>query len=130
MKLDENVFDTHSLLAGYQAKTMDAAALKLSKFGGVSALRKARDLCVSLGVKMCIEDTWGSDITTSAALHVGASTQPQFIMNVCDLSSYVAPKLDEGLPLRDNGHIKAPSGIGLGVSPDLDRLGAPIAIIQ
>ena len=130
MKLDENVFDTHSLLAGYQAKVMDAAALKLSKFGGVSALRKARDLCVSLGVKMCIEDTWGSDITTSAALHIGASTPPQFVMNVCDLSSYVAPKLDNNVPVRSDGHIKAPSGIGIGVTPDLDLLGDPVAIIQ
>jgi hypothetical protein len=39
---------------------MDAVALKLSKFGGLSALRRARDLCLHLGAKMCIEDTWGS----------------------------------------------------------------------
>ena len=38
---------------------MDAVALKLSKFGGLNQMRRARDLCLDLGVKMCILDTWG-----------------------------------------------------------------------
>ena len=130
MKLDENAHDLASLLAGHGAGCMDAAALKISKFGGVSEMRKARDLCTSLGVKMCIEDTWGSDITTSAALHIGASTNPKYVMNVCDLSSYVAPKLDNTLPLREAGTIVPPSGDGLGVTPDLDLLGTASLIID
>ena len=93
-------------------------------------MRKARDLCLKLGIKMCIEDTWGSDITTSAALHIGASTNPKFIMNVCDLSSYVSPKLDDSLPVRQDGHIVAPSGHGLGVTPDPDKLGTQLAVIS
>ena len=130
MKLDENVHDLASLMAGHAAGSLDAAALKISKFGGISEMRKARDLCTALGVKMCIEDCWGSDITTSAALHLGASTNPKYVMNVCDLSSYVAPKLDETLPLRDKGTIVPPSGDGLGVSPDSDKLGQAELIID
>ena len=38
---------------------MDAVALKLSKFGGLSQMRRACDLCLDLGVKVCIVDTWG-----------------------------------------------------------------------
>ena len=130
MKLDENAHDIASLIEGHQSGCMDAAALKISKFGGVSEMRKARDLCQTLGIKMCIEDTWGSDITTSAALHIGASTHPKFIMNVCDLSSYVAPKLDETLPVRQDGHILPPEGLGLGVRPNEEALGAPIAVLS
>ena len=130
MKLDENAHDIASLIEGHHSGCMDAAALKISKFGGLSQMRKARDLCTSLGIKMCIEDTWGSDITTSAALHMGASSHPKFIQNVCDLSSYVSPKLDNSLPQRDKGHITAPDGFGLGVSPDLDKLGSPMTIIS
>ena len=130
MKLDENAHDIASLIEGHQAGCMDAAALKISKFGGVSEMRKARDLCLKLGIKMCIEDTWGTDITTSAALHIGASTNPKFIMNVCDLSSYVSPKLDDSLPVRQDGHIVAPSGHGLGVTPDPDKLGTQLAVIS
>ena len=65
MKIDENGHDTASLIRGWQLGCMDAVALKLSKFGGLSQMRRARDLCLDLGVKM-IEDTWGSDITTAA----------------------------------------------------------------
>jgi hypothetical protein len=71
MKLDELAHDTASLLKAHRLGCMDAVALKLSKFGGLSALRRARDLCLHLGAKMCIEDTWGSDIATAAALHLG-----------------------------------------------------------
>ena len=93
MKLDENAHDTASLLTGHALGCMDAVAVKLSKFGGLSASRRARDLCIHLGAKMCIEDTWGSDITTAALLHLGASTDPARVLNVCDLSGYVAPRL-------------------------------------
>ena len=64
MKLDELAHDTATLLEAHRLGIMDAVALKLSKFGGLSALRRARDLCQHLGAKMCIEDTWGSDIAS------------------------------------------------------------------
>lgn len=130
MKFDEGVHDTASLLKAWQAGCMDAAAIKLSKFGGISKCRTARDLCLHLGAKMCIEDTWGSDITTAASLHLGAATDPKFVMNVCDLSGYVAPRLDPNIPIRSNGRIAPPEGPGLGVSPDAAVLGDPIETIE
>lgn len=126
MKIDENAHDTASLLTAYGLGCMDAVAVKTSKFGGVSAARKARDLCLDIGVSMCIEDTWGTDITTMAAIHLGAATPRHAIMNVCDLSHYVGPHLDQNLPLRKDGHIAPPQTPGIGVSPDLAVLGAPI----
>ena len=130
MKIDENAHDTASLFQADQLGCMDAVALKLSKFGGLSALRRARDLCMYLGTKMCIECTWGSDIVTAAALHLGAATDPKFLMNVCDLSGYVAPRLDPNAPVRRDGRIAPPGGPGLGISPDLDLLGAPDAVFD
>ena len=130
MKLDELAFDTASLLEGHQRGIMDAVAVKLSKFGGLSAARQARDLCVYLGAKMCIEDTWGSDITTSALLHLGITTDPSRVLNVCDLSGYVAPRLDAGAPARNNGRIAPLSQTGLGVQPDMDLLGTPDLILD
>lgn len=130
MKLDENAHDTASLLHGGELGCMDAVAIKLSKFGGISKARQARDLCQHLGTKMCIEDTWGSDITTAALLHLGASTSPKHLLNVCDLSGYVAPRLDEAAPVRADGRISPPDGPGVGVNPDMGALGEPQAIIS
>lgn len=130
MKLDESAHDVASVLAGHQAGCMDAAALKLSKMGGLSAMRRVRDLCLSLGTQMCIEDTWGSDVTTAALLHLAASTPARGLMNTCDLSHYVGPRLDEAAPVRRNGRIAPPEGIGLGVAPDAEALGRAKAVLN
>lgn len=130
MKLDECVHDTASLLEGHARGCMDAVALKLSKFGGLSATRAARDLCLHLGAKMCIEDTWGSDITTAALLHLAASTPPDRVLNTCDLSGYVTPRLAPDGPVRRAGRIAPPAGPGLGVRPDREALGSPDMILE
>lgn len=125
MKLDESAKTPSDLIKASQLDCIHATALKISKFGGLSAARRARDLAVYLGIKLCVEDTWGSDIVTAAALHLGASTDPKFLLNVCDLSNYVAPRLDNDAPFRENGYIRPKDEIGLGVNPDIDVLGAP-----
>ena len=130
MKLDEGAHDTASLLAAYELGILDAVALKLSKFGGLSAMRQARDLCLHLGARMCVEDTWGSDITTAACLHLAASTPERGLLNTCDLSGYVSPRLDPDGPVRSNGRIAPPDGPGLGVCPDPDMLGPPDLVLD
>ncbi|MEM7177705.1 MAG: enolase C-terminal domain-like protein [Pseudomonadota bacterium] len=130
MKIDENGHDTASLLEADRLGCMDAVALKLSKFGGLSALRRARDLCLHLGTMMCLEDTWGSDIVTAASAHLGAATPAGGVMNVCDLSGYVGPRLDPQGPTRRNGRIAPLDLPGLGVTPDPDVLGQPAAVFD
>jgi len=126
MKMDESARDVSSLLKAYKNGCMDAVALKLSKFGGLSAMRQARDLCMQLGAKMCIEDTWGSDITTATALHLATATPAKSLLNVCDLSGYVHPRLDENAPVRDGGCIRVSEQPGHGVSPNPDVLGQSV----
>ncbi len=130
VKLDENAHDIASLLEGHAKGCMDAVALKLSKFGGLSAMRAARDLCLTLGTQMCIEDTWGSDITTAALLHLAAATPAQGLMNTCDLSHYVGPRLAPDGPTRRKGRIAPPEGPGLGITPDSDLLGQADLILD
>lgn len=130
MKIDENAFDISSLLRAAELGCMDAVALKLSKFSGLSAMRQARDLCVHLGTKMCIEDTWGSDITTATAIHLATATPAKAVLNVCDLSGYVSPRLDADGPARNCGRISVSDKPGHGISPDADVLGKPLMTIQ
>lgn len=129
MKIDESAHDTESLLKAYKHGCMDAVALKLSKFGGLSRMRRARDLCLHLGARMCIEDTWGSDITTATALHLATATPSESLLNTCDLSGYVTPRLDEKVPIRHQGKISVSEKPGHGVIPNLDLLGDPVLTI-
>ena len=126
MKIDENAHDTATLLRAHNLGCLDAVALKLSKFGGLSNMRRARDLCEHLGVKMCIEDTWGSDITTATALHLATATSTRTLLNVCDLSGYVSPRLDSNGPKRSGGTIRIGNVPGHGINPDIETLGQPI----
>ncbi len=128
MKLDESAHDFDSLFKAQALGCMDVVALKLSKFGGMSASRRARDLCIHFGTKMCVECTWGSDIVTAAAIHLAASTPVNMVQNVCDLSGYVSPRLDPEGPVREDGMISPSNAAGLGINPDLDVLGEPEAV--
>ena len=126
MKIDEGAYDLASLIRAHELGCLDAVALKLSKFGGLSAMSRARDLSVHLGAEICAECTWGSDIVTAASLHFAASTPQGALLNSCDLSSYVGPRLCPDAPTRKDGRIAPPEGPGLGVMPDMDVLGAPL----
>src|SRR6202161_1902941 len=64
--LDEVVDGVDMLLRGHADRAMDVVNLKISKLGGLTKARQVRDLCVSLGIAMTIEDTHGSDIVTAA----------------------------------------------------------------
>lgn len=126
--LDESVDDLHSLIRGHADDAFDVVNLKISKFGGLTRLRQARDLCVRLGVAMTIEDSWGGDIITAAIAHLAHSTPAQLRFTATDFNSYVTVSLAEGAPRRVGGRMAASTEPGLGVRPRLEVLGDPVAI--
>ena len=56
---------------------MDVVNLKISKLGGLTKLKQARDLCIDLGIAMTVEDSWGGDIVTAAIASLAHSTPPE-----------------------------------------------------
>src|SRR5687768_2896119 len=68
--LDENIDDLNILLRAKADLAMDVVNLKISKLGGLTKIRQARDLCVSMGIAMTLEDSWGGDIATAAIAHL------------------------------------------------------------
>jgi L-alanine-DL-glutamate epimerase-like enolase superfamily enzyme len=68
--LDEVIDSTAAILRGAADLAMDVVNIKISKFGGLTRAKQARDLCVSLGIAMTIEDSWGGDIVTAAIAHL------------------------------------------------------------
>src|SRR6185436_3255749 len=121
--LDENIDSVDMLLRGHADRAMDVVNIKISKFGGLTRARQARDLCVSLGVAMTIEDSWGGDIVTAAIAHLAHSTPPEFLFSTTDFNSYVTVSIADGAPHRANGRLRAPLEPGLGIIPRMDVLG-------
>ena len=128
--LDEIIDGMEPLLRAKGDLAMDAVNLKISKFGGLTKLRQARDLCVSLGIAMTIEDSWGGDIVTAAIAHLAHSTPPQYLLSSTDFNSYVTKSIAEGAPQRVNGRMSAPLGPGLGIKPRMETLGDPVLVIE
>lgn len=124
--LDEVIDSVHAILRGAADGAMDAVNIKISKFGGLTRARQARDLCVSLGIAMTIEDSWGGDIVTAAIAHLAHSTPPEYLFTSTDFNSYVTVSTAEGAPCRVNGRMAAPQRPGLGIEPKWDVLGDPV----
>ena len=124
--LDESITSLAELLRGYTDRAMDVINVKISKFGGLTRAAQVRDLCVSLGIAMTIEDSWGGDVTTAAIAHLAHSTPPEFVFTATDFNSYVTVSTAEGAPQRSRGRLAASSEPGLGVAPRMEVLGDPV----
>ncbi len=127
--LDESVDSLEMLLRGHADRAMDVVNLKISKLGGITKTRQARDLCISLGIAMTIEDSWGGDIVTAAIAHLAHSTPPELLFSSTDFNSYVTVSLAAGAPQRVNGRLAAAQTPGLGVQPRMEVLGPPLVQI-
>ncbi len=128
--LDESIDGVEALLRARGDNAMDVINLKISKVGGLTKARQMRDLCVSLGIGMTIEDTWGGDFTTAAIAHLAHSTPPEFLFTSTDFNSYLTVSTASNPPLRANGRLAAPTGPGLGLEPRFDVLGDPVIVIE
>ena len=123
--LDESIDNLDVLMRASADHAMDIVNLKISKLGGLTKTRQARDLCVSLGIAMTLEDSWGGDITTAAIAHLAHSTPTKFLFTATDFNSYVTVSTATGAPQRVNGRMAASTAPGLGITPRMEVLGTP-----
>ena len=121
--LDENIDSLEMLLRARADLAMDVVNLKISKLGGLTRTKQARDWCVSMGIAMTLEDSWGGDITTAAIAHLAHSTPEQLRFTSTDFNSYVTVSTAKGAPQRVDGYMAASTAPGLGVEPRFDVLG-------
>jgi L-alanine-DL-glutamate epimerase-like enolase superfamily enzyme len=128
--LDEVVDSVAMVVNATCDQAMDVINLKISKVGGLTKARQIRDLCVSLGIALTIEDTWGGDITTAAIAHLAHSTPPAYLFSSTDFNSYVTVSIAEGAPARSKGRLAASPCPGLGIEPRMEVLGKPVLAIS
>ncbi|MDU8944213.1 cis-3-hydroxy-L-proline dehydratase [Ovoidimarina sediminis] len=124
--LDEVITGVDSLIQGLADGAMDVINLKISKVGGLTKARQIRDLCISSGIPMTIEDTWGGDIVTATIAHLAQSTPEEFSFSATDFNSYGTVDIAEGAPKRIDGRMRAADAPGLGITPILSALGDPV----
>lgn len=124
--LDEVIDGIDMVVRAVADRAMDVVNLKISKVGGLTRARQIRDLCVSMGIAMTIEDTWGGDIVTAAIAHLAHSTPSRYLFSSTDFNSYVTVRIADGAPQRKKGRLAASHEAGLGVRPRAKVLGKPV----
>lgn len=124
--LDESILTSADILRAYELSAMDVVMLKISRFGGITPVKRARDLSISLGLALTVEDSGGGDIITAAMAHFSASTPDRFFMNGFFTGSMVKERLTQWGSKNDGGFGALPEGPGLGISVDEELLGEPI----
>jgi len=126
--IDESSKSLTSVISLIGNGLCDGFGFKLTRFGGISGLRIARDICRAYKMPHTCDDAWGGDILAAACLHVGATVAPELNEGVWIAQPYIDGHYDNenGIKIK-NGKINLPSGPGLGIVPDIGMFGPPIA---
>lgn len=127
--LDEclDTFGTH--LQAWKAGACEGVKVKPNRVGGLTKARQIRDFGLSVGWQMHIEDVGGSAFADTAAIHLASSTPTAHRLAswLCHDHLAVDPVPGQGAR-NENGFARPPDGPGLGVIPDQNRLGEPVAV--
>ena len=127
MKLDECVTGMAAAQRIVADRGAEICCLKISNLGGLSKARRVRDFLVDNRIPVVAEDTWGGEIASTTLAHFAASTPADFLQNTTDLMNYNTRSTGIGGAYAKGGKLYAPDAAGLGVAPDFESLGAPVA---
>ena len=128
MKLDECITGMHAATRVVQDRGAEICCLKISNLGGLTKARKVRDFLVEHRIPVVSEDTWGAEITSSVVAAFAASTPEEYLVNSTDLMNYVTRSTGKGGPIAQGGKLYVTDAPGLGVEPNFESLGAPVAV--
>ena len=109
-------------------RVCEVIGLKVGRVGGYTKARRIRDFCVAMGLRMNIEDTGGSVLADTAAVHLAQSTPVTHRRGTWLCHDMLSVDTAPGQGARNQmGQTVAPEQSGIGVEPDLEVLGAPVA---
>lgn len=129
--LDECLHTFNDHLRAWRLEACTGLKIKPNRVGGLTKSKQLRDFSIAVGWKMHIEDTGGSALADTAAIHLASSTAQEFRLEswLCHHHLITDPVPDQGSRNID-GTVTPPSLPGIGVEPELEILGFPVAVYQ
>ena len=102
--------------------------MKITRIGGLQNMRIFRDICEIRNLPHTCDDSWGGDIIAAACTQIASTVRPELCEGAWLAAPYIEGHYDEQNPVEIvDGHIKRPTGTGLGIAPDIKIFGEPIA---
>jgi L-alanine-DL-glutamate epimerase-like enolase superfamily enzyme len=124
--LDESLVSYDDLVRTHRDGAAEIAHIKLSRVGGLSKARVIRDFCEVVGLSVSWATSGGTEICDSAATHLACSTNERSLFGLWSCREFNTEVFCDGGPEINGGQAKATDLPGLGISPDLGKLGTPI----
>ncbi|MEM7118384.1 MAG: enolase C-terminal domain-like protein [Chloroflexota bacterium] len=124
--LDESLADIKVLLRGLADDCFDGIGCKITRVGGISAMRLIRDVCRAAGKVMTVDDAWGADLSAAAQAHLAVATPKPTFFAAYISTCFSELRYDMEAPYVVDGFIQPTEKPGLGVTPDLEMLGEPV----
>ena len=125
--LDESTESLNTVVSAMGAGLCDGFGMKVTRIGGISPFKTFRELCEVRNLPHTCDDAWGGDVIAAACTHLGATTSPKLLEGVWLAAPYIEGNYDPENGIKiESGHIKLPTGNGLGVVPDESLISAPV----
>ena len=118
-------------IAAHRAGACEGVKVKPNRLGGLTRARQIRDFGIAVGWRMNVEDVGGAVPADTAAVHLAQSTPATHRLGSWLAHEHLADDVAPGQGARNrNGETGTPDLPGLGVEPDPDRLGEPVAVYR
>ncbi len=128
MGLDECILEVRDLVRAISDKTISVLNMKLARVGGITRARWIRDVCLAYDIPMLIMCMAGTVINDTVVAHFAQSIPKERMLAAWSCQELVTFDPAPGRGARNiDGNFPPPSLPGLGVEPDVELLGAPIA---
>ncbi len=103
--------------------------IKPNRVGGLTKAARMRDIALAHGIDMFVMATGGSVLADTEALHLAATIPDENCLAVWACQDMLTIDVAVGRGARNkDGHLHLPEEAGLGVHPDEDMLGEPVAV--
>ncbi|MEO0744063.1 MAG: enolase C-terminal domain-like protein [Pseudomonadota bacterium] len=103
--------------------------IKLNRVGGLTKAARMRDVALAHGIDMFVMATGGTVLADTEALHLAATVPDANCHAVWACQDMITVDIAGGRgPRNVDGHLHLPEAPGLGVHPDADALGDPVAV--
>ncbi len=105
--------------------------IKINRVGGLTKAKRLRDFCLETGITMLIMETGGSVLSDTVTAHLAQSIPSVSCLGTWSCQEMLTVDPAPGRGARNiDGCFIAPEEPGLGVEPDMDILGDPVAVYQ
>jgi L-alanine-DL-glutamate epimerase-like enolase superfamily enzyme len=129
VSVDESLVTLQDAARIAQGGIAEIFGIKLNRVGGLTKAARMRDVALAHGIDMFVMATGGSVLADTEALHLAATVPDANCHAVWACQDMLTVDIAGGRgPRNRGGHLHLPEEPGLGVHPDEDALGAPLAV--